>query len=45
MEQNGSIVTPEMKTLQAEYLEQQETAKELAGLITQRENSYRDLPM
>ncbi|WP_235318778.1 hypothetical protein [Pantoea stewartii] len=37
LEQNGGTVTPEMKALRAEYLEQQETATELAGLITQRE--------
>ncbi|MCW1834510.1 hypothetical protein OLZ33_21300 [Pantoea ananatis] len=37
LEQNGGTVTPEMKALRAEYLEQQETAAELAGLITQRE--------
>jgi len=37
LEQNGGTVTPEMKALRAEYLEQQETATELAGLVTQRE--------
>ncbi|MGP0154586.1 hypothetical protein [Pantoea ananatis] len=37
LEQNGGTVTPDMKALRAEYLEQQETATELAGLITQRE--------
>ncbi|MGG6110703.1 hypothetical protein QNH99_00660 [Pantoea allii] len=37
LEQNGGTVTPKMKVLRAEYLEPQETATELAGLITQRE--------
>ncbi|HAZ7553807.1 hypothetical protein [Enterobacter hormaechei] len=37
LNQNGGIVTPEMKALRAEYLEQQETATELAGLITEKE--------
>ncbi len=37
LEQNDGTVTPEMKALRAEYLDQQETATELAGLITQRE--------
>ncbi|MCK7291749.1 tyrosine-type recombinase/integrase [Enterobacter bugandensis] len=37
LSQNGGIVTPEMKALRAEYLEQQETAAELAGLITEKE--------
>jgi len=35
--QNGGNVTPEMKTLRAEYLEQQETASNLAGLIAEKE--------
>ncbi|WP_226376270.1 hypothetical protein [Pantoea stewartii] len=35
--QNGGTVTPEMKTLRAEYLEQQETASDLAGLIAEKE--------
>ncbi|WAH51798.1 hypothetical protein LMA04_17090 [Pseudescherichia vulneris] len=33
LEQNGGTVTPDMKELRAEYLEQQETASDLAGLI------------
>ncbi|QBC01543.1 hypothetical protein [Enterobacter cloacae] len=37
LNQSGGIVTPEMKALRAEYLEQQETATELAGLITEKE--------
>lgn len=40
--QNGGTVTPDMKALRAEYLEQQETATELAGLITEKE---RQLPV
>jgi len=35
--QNGGNVTPEMKMLRAEYLEQQETASDLAGLIAEKE--------
>jgi len=34
---NGDTVTPEMKTLRAEYLEQQETASDLAGMIAEKE--------
>ncbi|MGG6110096.1 hypothetical protein ACQV2E_11310 [Pantoea allii] len=37
LEQNGGTVTPEVKALRTENLGQQETANELAGLITQRE--------
>lgn len=37
LDQNGGIVTPKMKSLRAEYLEQQETATEVAGLITEKE--------
>ncbi|EMY8088749.1 hypothetical protein ABCU83_000812 [Klebsiella variicola] len=37
LNQSGGIVTPKMKALRAEYLEQQETATELAGLITEKE--------
>ncbi|EWG72787.1 MULTISPECIES: hypothetical protein [unclassified Enterobacter] len=37
LDQKGGIVTPEMKSLRAEYLEQQETATEVAGLITEKE--------
>ncbi|MFP2345649.1 hypothetical protein ACLEW0_17630 [Enterobacter ludwigii] len=37
LNQSGGIVTPEMKALRADYLEQQETATELAGLITEKE--------
>lgn len=37
LEQNGGTVTPEMKALRADYLEQQETASDLAGLIAERE--------
>lgn len=37
LNQSGGIVTPYMKALRAEYLEQQETATELAGLITEKE--------
>ncbi|MCV5664931.1 hypothetical protein OFN50_38490, partial [Escherichia coli] len=33
----GGMITPEMKVLRAEYLEQQETATELAGLIREKE--------
>lgn len=35
--QNGGNVTPDMKALRAEYLEQQETASDLAGLIAEKE--------
>jgi hypothetical protein len=35
--QSGGNVTPEMKKLRAEYLEQQETASDLAGLIAEKE--------
>lgn len=37
LSQNGGTVTQEMKALRAEYLEQQEMAKELAELITEKE--------
>lgn len=37
LEQNGGTVTPEMKALRAEYLEQQEAASDLTGLIAERE--------
>jgi len=37
LEQNAGSVTPEMKALRAEYLEQQETASDLAGLIGEKE--------
>jgi len=37
LEQSGGTVTPEMKALRAEYLEQQETASDLAGLIAEKE--------
>ena len=37
LDQTGGIVTPEMKSLRAEYLKQQETATEVAGLITEKE--------
>jgi len=43
LEQNGGTVTPEMKTLRTENLGQQETANELAGLITQREKQLPEL--
>jgi hypothetical protein len=37
LEQSGGTVTPEMKALRAEYLEQQETASDLSGLIAEKE--------
>lgn len=43
LEQNGGTVTPEVKALRAEYLEQQKTATRLAGLITRREKQLPEL--
>lgn len=37
LEQSGGTATPEMKALRAEYLEQQETALDLARMIAEKE--------